>query len=74
MPELPLISGDDRMFALMRVGYYVARSRGSHFRLRCEGRRPVTVARHRELDRATLRSILRQAGLSAEEFLDLLER
>jgi hypothetical protein len=32
------------------------------------------VPRHRELDRATLRSILRQAGLSAEEFLDLLER
>jgi predicted RNA binding protein YcfA (HicA-like mRNA interferase family) len=74
MPELPLISGDDCMSALMRVGYHVARSKESHFRLRCEGRRPVTVPRHRELDRATSRSILRQAGLSPEEFLALLER
>jgi predicted RNA binding protein YcfA (HicA-like mRNA interferase family) len=74
MPELPLISGDECMAALMHVGYYVARSRGSHFRLRCEGRRPVTVPRHGEFDRATLRSILRQAELSVDEFLRLLER
>ena len=59
------------MAALTRVGYHVARSKGSHFRLRCEGRRPVTVPRHGE---TTLRAILRQAELSVEEFLRLLER
>ena len=69
MAELPIISGDECMAALEQVGYYVARTRGSHFRLRCPGRRPVTVPRHRELDRGTLRAILRTAGLSLEEFL-----
>ena len=62
------------MAALMRVGYYVARSKGSHIRLRCEGRRPVTVPRHRVLVRTTLRAFLREAELSLEEFLRLLER
>ena len=74
MPELPVISGDDCMAALGRAGYQVARSRGSHFRLRCPGRRPVTVPRHRELDRGTLRAILRTVDISVEEFLELLER
>ena len=73
MPELPLISGDECMSVLQRAGYHVARTKGSHFRLRCPGRRPVTVPRHRDLDRATLRSILRQAELSVEQFIELLE-
>jgi predicted RNase H-like HicB family nuclease len=37
-----------------------------------EGRSPVTVPLHRELDRGTLRSILRMADLSAEELHELL--
>ncbi|MCH8346502.1 MAG: type II toxin-antitoxin system HicA family toxin [Chloroflexi bacterium] len=45
---------------------------GSHFRLRCPGRAPVTVPRHRELDRGTLRIILRTAGLSVDGFVGLL--
>ena len=74
MAELPVLSGDECMATLAQVGYYVARRRGSHFRLRCPGRRPVTVPRHRELDRGTLRAILRTVGINVEEFLKLLER
>jgi predicted RNA binding protein YcfA (HicA-like mRNA interferase family) len=32
----------------------------------------VVVPDHRELDRGTLRAIIRQAGLSVEEFVELL--
>lgn len=73
MPELPIVSGDECVAALSRVGYRVARSRGSHLRLRCPGRRPVTVPRHRELDRGTLKAILRTAGISVSELLQLME-
>jgi predicted RNA binding protein YcfA (HicA-like mRNA interferase family) len=73
VPELPIVSGDECVAALSRVGYRVARSRGSHLRLRCPGRRPVTVPRHRELDRGTLKAILRTAGISVSELLQLME-
>ncbi len=34
----------------------------------------VVVPNHRELDRGTLRAVIRQAGLSVEEFIGLLEK
>lgn len=52
MPELPVISGAQCISALERIGYRVARIKGSHVRMRCPGRKPVTVPRHHELDRA----------------------
>jgi predicted RNA binding protein YcfA (HicA-like mRNA interferase family) len=72
MPELPVVSGDQCISALERIGYRVARIKGSHIRMRCPGRKPVTVPRHRELDRGTLKAILRTANLSVEEFVKLL--
>lgn len=74
MSGLPVVSGDECIAALARVGYRVARVRGSHFRLRCPGRTPVTVPRHPVLDRGTLRSILRTAELSVDEFTSLLQK
>lgn len=71
---------DFLLFSVMTVwrpfpgwAYRVARTRGSHLRLRCPGRRPVTLPRHRELARGTLRAILRTAGISVSEFLTLLK-
>jgi len=54
MPELPIVSGDLCILALERIGYRIARTKGSHVRMRCSGRRPVTVPKHYELDRGTL--------------------
>jgi len=54
------------------LGYRVARIKGSHVRMRCPGRKPVTVSRHHELDRDTLKAILRTANLTVEEFIKLL--
>jgi predicted RNA binding protein YcfA (HicA-like mRNA interferase family) len=69
VPPLPVISGDQCIAILQRFGYSVARQSGSHVRLVCAGRSPVTVPRHAELKRGTLRSILRGAKISAEEFV-----
>ncbi len=72
MPGLPVVSGDDFVTALRALGYEVERMRGSHMMLRCPGRKPLTVPRHRELDRKTLRGPIRDAGITVEEFIDLL--
>lgn len=73
MPKLPVISGDELARALAKLGYYVERTKGSHMSLRCPGRPLLTVPRHRELDRGTLRGILRDAGISPDELADLLK-
>lgn len=72
MPEPPIISGDQCISALERIGYRIARTKGSHVRMRCAGRRPVTVPKHHELDRGTLRAILRTADISVADFTKLL--
>lgn len=68
----PLISGAECITALTRIGYVKVGQKGSHVRLSCAGRAPVTVPLHSELDRGTLRSILRTVELSEEEFRALL--
>lgn len=72
MAALPVISGKECIAALGQLGYRQARQRGSHVRLTCEGRSPVTVPLHDTLDRGTLRSILRTVDISVEDFLGLL--
>ena len=73
MPSLPVISGARCIRVLERAGYHSIRQRGSHVRLNAVNRAPITVPLHAELDRGTLRSILRTADLTVEEFLALLE-
>lgn len=72
MPQLPIISGQECIAALSKLGYRQVRVRGSHARLECTGRSPVTVPLHTELDRGTLRSILRTTQVSVEELLAIL--
>ena len=72
MPDLPVISGDQCISALEHLGYRIARTKGSHVRMRCPGRKSVTVPRHHELDRGTLRAILRTAEIRVDDFVKLL--
>jgi len=65
------VSGARIIRALQRLGFQLTRQTGSHARLAKEGRR-VTVPLHGSLAPGTLRSILRQAGLSLEDFLAAL--
>ena len=73
MTKLPAISGRECLKALSKVGFYVKRQKSSHLILRRdEPFTQVVVPDHRELDLGTLRSIIRQAGLSVDEFVNLL--
>ena len=73
MSRLPSISGRACAKALGGVGFYLKRQRGSHLILRrdCPFAQ-VVVPDHRELDRGTLRAIIRQADITVDEFVDLL--
>ncbi len=72
MPSLPLRSGEEVCRALSRAGFVRKSQKGSHVKLTRPDGRTVIVPMHREVSLGTLRSILRQAGLEPEEFLQLL--
>lgn len=73
MSKLPIISGRECVKALEQIGFVVARQRGSHIVLiREEPKTTVSVPNHDELDRGTLRAIIRPADLSVDEFVELL--
>jgi predicted RNA binding protein YcfA (HicA-like mRNA interferase family) len=72
VPPLPVISGAACIAALCKLGYTVLRQKGSHVRLVCQRRPPVTVPLHQEIDRGTLRSIIRTVEISVEEFNKLV--
>ena len=73
MSKLPSISGRACIKALERAGFVVRRQEGSHVILRrSQPFAQLVVPDHKELDRGTLRAIIRQADLTVEEFLGLL--
>ena len=65
------LSGPEAVKALERLGFSKTRQSGSHARL-IKGSCNVTVPMHRTLAVGTLQSILRQAGVTLDEFLNEL--
>lgn len=74
MTKLPVVSGPEAVGALKRIGYLVDHQTGGHVILRHQGppHRRLTVPNHKELARGTLRAIIREAGLTVDEFRKLL--
>jgi predicted RNA binding protein YcfA (HicA-like mRNA interferase family) len=73
MSKLPLISGHECVKALEKRGFYLKRRESSHIVLRRDDPfAQLVVPDHKELDHGTLQAIVRQAGLSLEEFERLL--
>jgi predicted RNA binding protein YcfA (HicA-like mRNA interferase family) len=74
MPKLPVVSGVEVAKALAKIGYEVDHQTGSHLILRQKEypHRRITVPMHREVAKGTLRAIIRQAGLTVEEFIELV--
>ena len=75
MPKLPVLSAREVLKALERANFLRVAQRGSHIRLKGNWRgqtRVVIVPNHPEIARGTLLSIIRQAGMTREEFLELL--
>jgi predicted RNA binding protein YcfA (HicA-like mRNA interferase family) len=73
MTKLPVVSGRQLVHVLEQSGFVFDRQRGSHIMLfRSDPPTTLSVPDHRELDRGTLRAILRQAGISPSRLMELL--
>jgi predicted RNA binding protein YcfA (HicA-like mRNA interferase family) len=71
---LPRVSGREVVVALAKLGYEKDRQKGSHIVLRqmAYPHRRLVVPDHKEIAKGTLRAIIKQAGLTAEELIELL--
>jgi predicted RNA binding protein YcfA (HicA-like mRNA interferase family) len=72
--KLPRLSGPKVIKILSKQGFKVVRQKGSHIILVKESeasKRAVVVPNHKEIDKGTLLEIIRQAGLTRKEFIDL---
>jgi predicted RNA binding protein YcfA (HicA-like mRNA interferase family) len=75
MPRLPALTSREVLKALERAGFYIHHQSGSHARLfhRSRSELRVTIPMHsKDLPIKTLRSIIRQSGLTVEKFLEFL--
>ncbi|MCS6811053.1 MAG: type II toxin-antitoxin system HicA family toxin [Tepidimonas sp.] len=72
MPKFPVVSGAEVVRALERLGFVVARQRGSHIVMR-RGSMGCVVPNHHEVKVGTLVGLLKQAGVSPDEFIDALQ-
>lgn len=68
MPKLPVVSGKDIVRALERLGFEQIRQRGSHVMLQRAGVGCV-VPLHKDVKTGTLAGVIRQAGVTPDEFL-----
>ena len=71
MPSLPVISGGEAVRALQRLGFTVVRQRGSHIVLH-KGSQGCVVPNHREIKTGTLAGLLKQSGVSIDDFINAL--
>ena len=77
MPPLPVLKPKTVLRALQSAGFYIHHQSGSHARLFHHSRPElrVTIPMHnKDLPAKTLKSIVRQAGMSVEEFIGLLQK
>ena len=74
MQKLPLVSGREVAKVFERLGWKVARQRGSHIILVKEGHiATLSVPDHPEVARGTLRSLITHANITVEEFLSAIK-
>ena len=72
MSKLPVCSGREAVAAFARMGYVLDHQTSSHMILRHPTQRRLTVPDHREVAKGTLRSLIRDAGITKERFIELL--
>jgi len=76
MPHLPVLKASELIRVLERTGFVVVRQRGSHVRLKHADGQAATAPVHagKDIARGLLRKVLRDADLSPEELMRLLEK
>lgn len=74
MSGLPIISGKNLVKLFSLIGYYIDHQTGSHIILRNDEEpfRRLTIPNHKMISKGTLRSIIREAGLTLNEFNSLI--
>ncbi|MEK6890686.1 MAG: type II toxin-antitoxin system HicA family toxin [Nanoarchaeota archaeon] len=74
MPKLPRISGKELIKILGKLGYGIDHQTGSHIILRqnINPFRRITVPNHPEIAKGTLLAIIKESGLTRDEFFDLI--
>jgi len=72
--KYPVLPPDEIIKAIIKVGFYKVSHKGSHVKYRKDGdqTRNVIIPMHNEVAKGTLQSILEQAGITIEEFKELL--
>jgi predicted RNA binding protein YcfA (HicA-like mRNA interferase family) len=69
MPALPVLSGRKAVRTFERLGWHIARQRGSHIIMVKEGQiTTLSIPDHKEVAKGTLRSLIRAAGITVDEF------
>lgn len=69
MASLPVLSGIDAVKVFQRFGWSVARQSSSHIVMTKEGEiASLSIPNHKEVARGTLRSLIRSANLTVDEF------
>ncbi|MBI5190327.1 MAG: type II toxin-antitoxin system HicA family toxin [Nitrospirae bacterium] len=72
MPPLPVLSGSEAVRAFERAGWVVVRQRGSHVIMLKSGHiASLSIPQHKEVAPGTLRTLIRNSGLTVEDFIKL---
>ncbi|MDD4562541.1 MAG: type II toxin-antitoxin system HicA family toxin [Syntrophomonadaceae bacterium] len=75
MPPLPIISGKQAVKAFEKDGWQFNRRRGSHMILTKPGMQStLSIPDHKEIGRGLLKTLIKDSGLSVEEFVNLLKQ
>jgi predicted RNA binding protein YcfA (HicA-like mRNA interferase family) len=70
MPSLPVFSGRDVVKVFQRHGWVVARQTSSHIIMTKEGEiASLSIPDHKEVAKGTLRSLIRAANLTVDQFI-----
>ena len=72
--KLPIVSGSEAVKAFCKIGYAVDEQHGSHIIIRGASppHRRLSIPNHKELAKGTLRALIREGGLTVDEFCELL--
>jgi len=74
MAALPVISGSEAVKVFGRFGWTIARQSSSHIIMTKEGEiASLSIPNHKEVARGTLRSLIRSANLTVDEFVQKLK-
>jgi predicted RNA binding protein YcfA (HicA-like mRNA interferase family) len=73
LTKVPIISGRDAIKAFSKAGWSAVRQTGSHvIMMKPDSIVTLSIPMHSEVKRGTLRSLIKDAGLTVEEFVSLL--